>query len=97
MPNQSATRACPTCGDDRDESEFYETSVECRECKRERSRQNRQLTAQKVQLADRLLDIVGHLAVEGWLRELTFSVTKQGPASDCSAARPLSESLETQL
>lgn len=94
--SDSASRSCSTCSAAGGPDDFYKDSTECKPCKRGRSRQNRQLNAQKIILADRLLDIVGNLAVEGWLRELVFATHGRGPVSDSTAARPLIESQETR-
>lgn len=51
-------RTCSTCGHSGPADDFYESSPECRECKRNRSRLNRALVAEKVALADRLLALV---------------------------------------
>jgi len=58
---------CSTCGRTGGPDEFYGGSTECRPCKRNRSRQNRLVIAQKVALAERLLDIVERLAGQGSL------------------------------
>jgi hypothetical protein len=83
------TNTCGTCGITGGPNEFYEGSSECRGCKRERSRRNRQTTALKVALADRVIDFVRQLADEGALRELAFTTNGRGPDSDCNAAGPL--------
>ena len=92
LDNACTDRTCSTCGYSGPVGDFYDTSAECRDCKRSRSRLNRVVTAQKVALADRLLDIVERLAERG-----AIPATNQGPAGDCSTARPLSESQEIRL
>lgn len=84
MSTESLARTCPTCGHARKPDEFYETSVECRDCKRERSRANRNLIAQKVALADRLLDLVERLAERGALTGRAD--TNRGPAGDATTS-----------
>lgn len=65
--NMCADRTCSTCGYSGPADDFYGTSTECRGCKRERSRSNREVIAHKVALADRLLNLVERLADRGSL------------------------------
>jgi hypothetical protein len=83
----ASTNSCLTCGFTGEADEFYEASSECRRCKRERSRRNRQVTALKVALADRFIELVAQLADEGALCELAFTVTKRPLDSDSGAAQ----------
>ena len=87
--SDSATQTCTTCETAGGPDDFYQGTTECKPCKRDRSRQNRELNARKIGLADRFLDLVWQLANEGLLRDQLFALNKQeGPASDSTAARP---------
>jgi hypothetical protein len=86
VSTEPATMACPTCGNVRRRDEFYAASTECRECKRERSQQNRVLASQKIALADRLLDLIDRLTQQGWRPEAALAHERsRGPAGDSTA------------
>lgn len=70
-----ADRTCTTCGHSGPPSDFYKSSPECRKCKRNRSRTNRAVIADKVALADRLLALVERIA--GGERQLCSSCQPQ--------------------
>jgi hypothetical protein len=87
VPRQPATMACLTCSRVLRCDDFYAGSTECRSCKRLRSQQNRALAAQKVALADRLIDALDRLLQQGWRPEgpLVQGISR-GPAGDSTAS-----------
>lgn len=66
MPDQSTGVRCRTCTRECPVSDFYKSETECIECKKDRSRRNRMLSARKLVLAERLLDLLTVLASQGW-------------------------------
>lgn len=63
--NEPPRSSCPTCGRPWSAEDFYDSSVECRPCKRDRSRRNRLATARKVALAERFVETLVRLADQG--------------------------------
>jgi hypothetical protein len=59
---ESETRRCPTCRQSKAPGEFYSTGTECKDCKRDRSRQNRAVQARKIAFAERLVEALYDLA-----------------------------------
>lgn len=57
---------CSACGRAWSAEHFYDSSTECRLCKRIRSRDNRLLAARKIALAERFVDTLARLAEQGW-------------------------------
>lgn len=96
MSTESVGRTCPTCGHARNPDEFYETSVECRPCKRARSRRNRALVASKVALADRLIEVLERLVAQGWGPESLMAPRNWGPEGVRTASGPSTEPREVQ-
>jgi hypothetical protein len=79
---------CPSCGEIRKPDEFYATSTECRSCKKRRSQQNRADAAQKVALADRLLDVLERLADQGWQPKALLATGTEVAPERATAPRP---------
>lgn len=68
----NSNRTCSTCDHSGPADDFYESTPECRKCKRTRSRLNRAVIAEKVALAERFLDLVERIA-DGDKRQLCLS------------------------
>lgn len=56
------SRLCPTCHQDLPTAAFYRNCAECKECKRNRSRQNRMAQARKIIAFERFVGILVDLA-----------------------------------
>jgi predicted nucleic acid-binding Zn ribbon protein len=51
-------RDCPTCGHTQPMDAFYENCSECKNCKRQRSQQNRAVQARKIAAFERFVDVL---------------------------------------
>ena len=59
---QPGHKPCPTCKRPWDAEAFYANCAECKECKRQRSKDNRTVQARKIAVAERLIDVLADLA-----------------------------------
>lgn len=70
MTNQLPGAPCRTCERPLPPDEFYAGTTECRDCKKERSRQSRLLAARKIAFAERVIDLLIDLTGQGWRPDL---------------------------
>jgi hypothetical protein len=57
-----AGRRCQTCRQTKADAEFYAGCAECKPCKRDRSKRNRGEQAQKLEVVERLIDVLAAIA-----------------------------------
>jgi hypothetical protein len=69
VPNEEAgvagpgrSRRCPTCRQTKTAAEFYAGCAECKPCKRGRSKRNRDVQAHKLEVVERLIDVLAGIA-----------------------------------
>jgi hypothetical protein len=86
VTRDEAAKTCPTCKLVRKSEHFYAASAECRDCKRLRSQLNRSTAAQKVALADRLLEMVERLVDQGWRPDMPIAAGSD--AAYANSGRP---------
>jgi hypothetical protein len=63
MPSSSAKAPCSTCSAPWTEEAFYANCLECKACKRARSKRNRALQARKIAAFERFVDVLVGLTV----------------------------------
>jgi len=55
-------RRCQTCRQTKPAAEFYAGCAECKPCKRDRSKRNRDVQAHKLEVVERLIEVLAGIA-----------------------------------
>lgn len=62
MAGPGRSRRCATCRQTKTAAEFYAGCAECKPCKRGRSKRNRDVQAHKLEVVERLIDVLAGIA-----------------------------------